>query len=191
MLLSAPPPRRQHDLYISQPSLIDAALAKVSCRPCSILDVGAGDGRWGQAARRLWPSANISGVEIRPLSRPAAFDGWVVGSFPETPVGGPFDLIIGNPPFSRADEIVAACRDLLTPHGELLFLLKLAFLEGQERGDGLFAQWPPARVWVSSKRQSFNADGKGTGFLATAVYHWRKPFRGEPRLGWLKETNGT
>src|SRR4051812_38518165 len=110
MLLSPPPPRRQHDLYISQPSLIDAALAKVSFRPVSIPGGGGGGGPWGRAARRLGPSANFSGVEIRPLSRPAAFDAWVVGSFPETPVGGPFELIIGNPPFSRADEIVAACR---------------------------------------------------------------------------------
>jgi hypothetical protein len=56
-------------------------------------------------------------------------------------------------------------------------LLRLAFLEGANRANTIFAHILPARVWVFSERITFypkNAEMKGTGTTAYAWFVWVK-----------------
>ncbi len=155
--------------------------------PLRVLDPGAGCGSFGKGARELWPLATITGCELRDIPPPEVYDRWLWGDYPTLYRGmfPAFDLIMGNPPFKLAEPFVRTSLPLLLPGGHLVFLLRLAFLEGQRRRDGLFAEFPPKAVWVCSKRPSFSGDGK-TNATAFAVVVWQQGWDGRTDLSWLK-----
>ena len=65
----------------------------------------------------------------------------------------------------------------------------LAFLEGANRANTIFAKTPPARVWIFSKRISFYPKGvepKGSGTTAYAWFIWDKDAPGTTELKWFK-----
>lgn len=157
-----------------------------------ILDPGAGSGVWGAIASSTIRS-EVWGVELRDLGEPLAeFDQWFGGTdylkwLPSSDLFGNerrFDLIIGNPPYSLAEEFIRHSFDLLAPGGQVIFLLRLAFLEGQARAKGLWVECQPERVLVLPKRPSFSGNGK-TDAVAYAAFYWRQGFKGTPALGWL------
>ena len=96
------------------------------------------------------------------------------------------DNIITNPPFKLATQIARHFQYLST--GKVALLLKLSFLEGKER-KGLFTDFPPARVWVFSKRVSLMKNGEvysgGSGMMALAWFVWEKGLKQDPRVGWI------
>ena len=63
------------------------------------------------------------------------------------------DNIITNPPYNCAEGFVASG----VKHAKRKFalLLRLAFLEGANRANTIFARTPPSRVWVFSERITF------------------------------------
>jgi hypothetical protein len=61
------------------------------------------------------------------------------------------DFVVTNPPFSVAFEM---CQHARTHSREFMFLLRLAFLESEERGDWM-SDNEPAGLWVLRKRPSF------------------------------------
>jgi hypothetical protein len=68
-------------------------------------------------------------------------------------------------------------------------LLRLAFLEGANRANTIFARIPPARVWVFSERITFypkGVDPKGSGTTAYAWFVWDKDATGSTELKWFK-----
>jgi hypothetical protein len=65
----------------------------------------------------------------------------------------PIASLVSNPPFKLAEQIVWRCLPLLIPGGKLALLLRLAFLESQER-QRLFDETPLARVLVPRQRAS-------------------------------------
>jgi hypothetical protein len=73
----------------------------------------------------------------------------------------PIASLVSNPPFTLAEPIVWHALPLLLPGGKLALLLRLAFLESQER-QRLFDETPLARVWVSRQRASM-PPGQGQG----------------------------
>ena len=152
-----------------------------------ILDPGAGAGIWGACCRNLWPQAWIAGVELREVRPADAYDQWVTGEFNEVtltdPAPGTWDLVVGNPPYREAQSFLRAGLHYLRPGGRLLYLLRLAFLEGKGRGCGLFREQPVKRVEVCMSRPSFTANGK-TNATSFAFFLWEKGFAGEPTLGW-------
>lgn len=95
--------------------------------------------------------------------------------------------IVTNPPFKLAVPFVRKALELTT--AKVAMILKVAFLEGRERGE-LFAASPLARVWVFSQRLSFvPGDGarklEGGGMMAFAWFVWDHAHSGPPTLGWL------
>lgn len=93
--------------------------------------------------------------------------------------------IVTNPPFRLAEAFVRAA--LPRAERKVCMLLKLAFLEGQER-KALFVATPLARVWVFSKRLSFiNATRARGGMMAFAWFVWdhAHPAHLPPMLGWV------
>lgn len=95
--------------------------------------------------------------------------------------------IVTNPPFKLA--VPFAQKALQLSSAKVALLLKIAFLEGQERSK-LFRSSPLARVHVFSQRLAFvPGDGArkldGGGMMAFAWFVWDRAHSGPPQLGWL------
>ena len=177
-------PRHAFDHYQTPAAHIDMALDLVSGTPATILDPGAGDGAWGTAARQRWPVARIIGVEVRDVPCPPGYDEWHTGPFEVLAPALPgVDLVVGNPPYRVAEQFVRRSLALLNEGGQLVFLLRLAFLESRVRTRGLFREQPPALVSVCAARPIFYGDGRN-GADAFAFFVWRRDFRGRPGLSW-------
>ena len=174
------PARREAEFYPTERPLIYAALNYFSPAANSILDIGAGDGRWGQIAAELSGASRLTGVDIRRLPRPSGFTDWFTGDFLtwQRPAGGFFDLIVSNPPYNIAEAVIYRAWEMLAPGGMMLMLLRLAFMAGIDRFRRLWAEIPPATVGVLSRRPSFY--GGGTNGTDYGVYCWRKTESGEP-----------
>ena len=86
--------------------------------------------------------------------------------------------IVTNPPYNSAEGFVVA--GLEKADRKFALLLRLAFLEGANRANTIFARNPPSRVWVFSERITFypaGAEAKGSGTTAYAWFVWDKDSR--------------
>jgi hypothetical protein len=112
-------------------------------------------------------------------------------------IAEPIDNVLCNPPFKRIEEVIRHFLPLV--QRKLALLARLNVLEGQER-HALFAESPPARVWVSSRRPSIppgdlahprdqfgamNPLPASGGSTAFAWVVWDREYVGPPVLGWL------
>jgi hypothetical protein len=94
--------------------------------------------------------------------------------------------IVTNPPYNSAEGFVAS--GIANAERKFALLLRLAFLEGANRANTIFAKHPPARVWVFSERITFypaGAEVKGSGTTAYAWFVWDKDASGT-ELKWFK-----
>jgi len=97
------------------------------------------------------------------------------------------DNIITNPPYNCAEGFVAS--GIRHARHKFALLLRLAFLEGANRANTIFARTPPNRVWVFSERITFYPTGvepKGSGTTAYAWFVWDKDASGGTELRWFK-----
>ncbi len=97
------------------------------------------------------------------------------------------DNIVTNPPFNSAEGFVRA--GVKHSRNKFALLLRLAFLEGANRAKTIFAESPPARVWVFSERITFYPSGvspKGSGTTAYAWFVWDKNAPTRTELKWFK-----
>lgn len=178
-------PRDEHDFYPTPSAFVKAALALIDFEPKSILDPGAGTGVWGIEARRRWPNALITGVELRDVAAPPAYDLWLKSDFRlQSETAFNYDLIIGNPPYKHAESFVRTSLDMCAVGGRVLFLLRLAFLESRGRAKGLWRKYPPQTLHVCARRPSFTGNNK-TNATAFAIFDWQKGCIETPRLSWL------
>lgn len=95
--------------------------------------------------------------------------------------------IVTNPPFKMVAPFMRQA--LALSSRKMAMLLRLACLEGAERGD-IFATSPLARVWVFRRRLQFNRGGvkasDNGGMVAFAWFVWDHAHSGPPTLGWLE-----
>jgi SAM-dependent methyltransferase len=176
-------PRQEQDYYPTPDWLIHTTLIRtaIAVQPSNtfyILDPGAGKGEWGKFIKLQYPMAYLIGVD--PNHAPeqgsieaASYDKWISDDYLEILPDYVFDLVIGNPPYILAEEFVRHSMTLLKPGGSVVFLLRLAFLEGQARGESFWRKYPLHDLPICSKRPSFTGNGK-TDATAYAVYHWIK-----------------
>ena len=97
------------------------------------------------------------------------------------------DNIVTNPPYNCAEGFVAS--GVKHSNRKFALLLRLAFLEGANRANTIFAKIPPARVWVFSERITFYTSGvetKGSGTTAYAWFVWDKEAPGQTELKWFR-----
>ena len=98
------------------------------------------------------------------------------------------DNIVTNPPYNCAEGFVTS--GIKAANKKFALLLRLAFLEGANRANTIFAKTPPSRVWVFSERITFYPSGiepKGSGTTAYAWFIWDKLVReGGTDLRWIK-----
>jgi hypothetical protein len=96
------------------------------------------------------------------------------------------DNIVTNPPYNCAEAFVAS--GVKHARSKFSLLLRLAFLEGANRANTIFAHVPPSRVWVFSERITFYPSGairKGTGTTAYAWFVWDKDAPAQTELKWF------
>lgn len=97
------------------------------------------------------------------------------------------DNIVTNPPYNSAEGFVRS--GVALAGKKFALLLRLAFLEGANRANTIFSDYPPSRVWVFSERITFYMHGatqKGSGTTAYAWFVWDKNAPGATELKWLK-----
>ena len=159
--------------------------------PANILDPTAGNGPFAKAADVVWPHAKVVAVDIRPecgasyVGGRAKFVCTDAFNLPGALISQ-VDLIVTNPPFKRADELVRYFLEHMKPGAVLAFLLNMTFLGSEDRWEpeglaqsqtgGLF-QIAPLRYCVPIvPRPSFlTVDGKSTSpKFEAALFVWRK-----------------
>lgn len=97
------------------------------------------------------------------------------------------DNIVTNPPYNAAEGFVR--NGVRLARRKFALLLRLAFLEGANRANTIFAEAPPSRVWVFSERITFYPAGavqQGTGTTAYAWFVWDKDAASRTELRWFK-----
>ena len=141
-----------------------------------ILEPSAGNGNIIKALRdRNITGISIEAMELREEEREnleALADVVTIGDFLKDDTEYiEYDLIIGNPPYSLAQEFIDRSLELLAPGGRLIFLLRTNFLESKKR----FEWWQdklPKGLYVLSKRPSFT--GKGTDATSYSWFVWER-----------------
>lgn len=155
--------------------------------PRSIGEPGSGYGSFLAAFRHTWPEAHVVGYEVQDQMVMATRPAFLTDHVDLTRHGlrGGHDLIMGNPPFSVADAIIPSLIEQLHPRrGVLALLLRLNYLEGNERYGTLWRDHMPSRVYVLPRRPGFMPNGK-TDSTSYAVYVWDWRHTGETVLRFI------
>lgn len=167
--------RNPADFYATPLSCIENFLQHyILPDDADILEPAAGNGNIIQALRNKGYKNNITAIEMRYEEKESLLDvadNVLIEDFLQTTHTGKYDVIIGNPPYSLAQEFIEKSLNMLTENGKLIFLLRTNFLESQKR-----AEWWQARIpqglYVLSKRPSFT--GKGTDATSYSWFVWDK-----------------
>lgn len=85
------------------------------------------------------------------------------------------DLIITNPPFFFAEEIIDKALNDVNDHGYVIMLLRLNFL-GSKHRQKLWQKYPPQQIFVHTIRMSFWPD-KGVDSIEYMHCVWQKGFK--------------
>lgn len=93
--------------------------------------------------------------------------------------------IITNPPYSCATKMVRKALSVVADGRKIAMWLRILYLESAER-KRLFDEFPPVRVWISSRRIPCGKDGKfGASAQGYAWFTWIKGYKGETTLKWF------
>lgn len=185
--------RHDFDFYPTPVNLCERGLQHlVDFDPiyANVLDPGAGTGVWGDAYRNLYGDSGVlTGVEIRDVVPNSNYDGgWIHRDYLTLEQDGHeqfFDLVMGNPPYKYAQKFIELAHAMLKPEGQLVFLLRLSFLEGQKRAKNFWPFYRPRKILVLDGRPSFSGDG-GTDEAAYGLFYWKRNYIGNTELDWLR-----
>lgn len=153
------------------------------------LDPGCGSGIWGQALRiELGNQTWLMGCDIR---SDLGIKGWYDLVYDRCdftaagfrPVGGAFDLVIGNPPFSHAEAFVRKSLTLVRTGGWVAFLLRQNF-SGSGARIPLWGAMPYKARANFSNRPSFTNNGR-TDASEYSMYFWQRGWQDVPREYWI------
>jgi hypothetical protein len=128
---------------------------------------------------REFESENIQVlVNVTQMLDPSSLDGVLSNSKMAksfTIPGHLYDLIIGNPPYSDIEEFIFHSLNIVSNEGYVVFLMRLAMLESQKRGRGMWRQTPLKDVWISIRRISFTGDGHSDD-TAYGTFVWKNDY---------------
>jgi hypothetical protein len=183
--------RRNGDTYYTPDPLACALVDRLPIAPeqyVSILEPHAGSGAFCRAIVDRFPLLDLEARDVDPLA-PALAPGqtWRVGAcdFLSSEWVARPDWIVGNPPYSNAEEHVR--KALETSTVGVAFLLRQGFLSSQKRR-ALWEEWPPRSVHVLSERPSFTGGGTDSSDYAWIV--WDRRVFGPPSLHWVSWREG-
>lgn len=95
--------------------------------------------------------------------------------------------IVTNPPYKMALPFVKKALQFIPNGNRVAMLLRIQFLEGQER-HLFFVDNPPAKIYVFSKRIQCSKHGKAlmsNGAICFCWFIWVKGYKGDPIVKWL------
>ena len=168
-------------------------------RPAVVLEPSAGGGAFVKAARQTW-KVNVISVETRPGAA-AELEKLRAGNvyqmdFLEFLKHCPLQdrtLVVGNPPYSLAQEHIMGCLDYLTPGDSVAFLLKVGFLGTKERANLLWKVGQCRYLVPILGRPSFiKGDHACSDVNEYALFIWEAGYAGPmivrfPHIRWKKE----
>lgn len=96
----------------------------------------------------------------------------VKGDFLTMDIEKKYDLVITNPPFNLAQEIIEKAHEVTKEGGHIVMLLRLNFL-GSKARKAFWEKYPPYQIFVHHRRMSFQDDG-GTDSIEYAHFVWKK-----------------
>lgn len=101
----------------------------------------------------------------------------------------PIDMVITNPPFSKAEDFLHKALSIKSVRLVAL-LLRLSFLEGSKRRLTVFngTETQPTDVFVFPERITFKPPGvvvKSSGTVAYAWFIWDRDSKNQTHLNWL------
>lgn len=181
--LAAPDPNARHarvenDFYETPGWVTRAILPHLRTGGATVLEPAAGEGAILRELVMVGGARVLGGVEIDP-TRAAKAASYTGAAFlrradfldPRSPlpVGGPWEVIITNPPFSHAEAFVRRSLDVVAPGGTVAMFLRLAFLESQGRA-ALLRERPPD-VFILPARPSFKRSA-GRTITDRWAYAW-------------------
>lgn len=181
--------RLADDAYLTQDDLALAICQRLNTligTPRTVLEPSAGEGSFVRAAYSVWPGCSVHSVEPRPVAANKIAKGHLnIETFEEfakkvegavMPARlGLYDLVLGNPPYKRAEEHVMLARSM---GRHVAFLLRMSFLSSQGRVQRLWDAQPGLRWLIPlAQRPTFMRSG-GTDNSEYAVYVWERGFSG-------------
>lgn len=175
------------DVCPTPPELALAICRRVYTRQCSIatptgnaapmiLEPSAGNGAFVRAARAVWPGSRIIAVEPRevckaPLAELAQLHSCTLEEYVRWASAhgelNDFDLVIGNPPFSLAEEHIRLLLNSMRPGAVLAFLLRVGFFEARKTTRGQPLEQRLA-FWRAYPEESFAPIFPRPGFVPNA-----------------------
>jgi hypothetical protein len=149
-----------NEAYYTPQALADACVNEVQYFAGEVgheqvLEPACGDGSFVRAVSKRCPFAQITAVDIDP-----AVSADVHCSFLDLDPEPGFRLVVGNPPYTLAQEFVQHGLKFLAPHGMLAFLLRNTWQGSARRKAWLFGEGRPQRSIRVFPRPSFTTDGK-------------------------------
>lgn len=154
-----------HEAYFTPSAIVLQGLRSLATilQPRVVLDLGAGAGVFGQAARAVWPAARLVAVEIRASERVHLrqhFDEVLVDDattcrLPQA------DLVVSNPPFTRAARLAERALDIVRPGGAVGFLTRQTWGDA-DLVEELLRRRPPVAELTISGRASMAGAGEST-----------------------------
>jgi len=166
--------RNTCDTYQTPMNCIQSLLDNISIHEMNILEPSAASGNFIKALKLNGYDGNITAIELRHEEysnlKEIANDVFI-GDFLTLETDRKYDLIIGNPPFSKALEFLEKCFDLLSENGRMIMLLRTAFLESKQRYE-FWQKHPLTGLYVLSSRPSFT--GKGTDSTSYSFFWFSK-----------------
>ena len=168
--------RKPYDFYATPVDVVKNLLNNIDLNKYGdkVLEPSAGNGNICRVIKSCYPNKNITALEIRDeeLENLTQYsDKVIIGYYLLISMKSKYDIIIGNPPYSKAIDFVNKSLKLLKKNGVLILLLRTAFLESKSR----YRFWqenPLSGLYTLSKRPSFT--GKGTDATSYSWFIWDK-----------------
>lgn len=138
--------------------------------PCAGGDANHGM-TYPEVIKEMFNPLHIKTMDIREDSRASMIKDFLLADMN----GQRYDIIITNPPFYLAKEIIEKALSEVNNEGYVVMLLRLNFL-GSKGRKVFFEQYPPERIYVHHRRMSFTDDGK-TDSIEYMHAVWRKDYK--------------
>lgn len=172
--------REENDFYATDPKAIDCLKEKIDL-PHVVLEPSCGAGHLSKRLEEL-------GHKVYSYDKIDRGYGEVQDYFFMEEMPDDCECVITNPPYKQATEFVLKSLDLLPDGGLCCMFLKTTFLEGLQRWEKIYCNYPPVKVLQFVRRIECAKNGqfgKNTSTVAYAWFIWRKGFTGQPTIEWV------
>lgn len=161
------------DFYATPHVCIEKFLQHYGPLTGDILEPSAGNGHIVEIVKKSGNNS-ITALEKRQEERETLqkiADQVVIGDFLNYDTQQKFQYIVGNPPYSMAQEFLEKCFELAGDDTVVIMLLRTNFLESKKRYE-FWQKHPVSKLYVLSQRPSFT--GKGTDATSYSWFVWDK-----------------